>query len=526
MGNNPFGLFVAGKIIYEDEKSPAKLQGVISYRTDAPEGADKRRNIESMIRISLEALREKDETAYLVFMAFGVFSMPQATEDLLAFYLFPQKDGKRADLSQGLRLLRRRALLEERQGEIDMYQMHSLAYEYTKDRANEEQRLGAAGACLEYSSTYQFDAERLQTEIDNLLGAADLAAAKQWNEVLIGIMQRLATGSENQQAYVDVKGHSSKLLELLGEAIARMDKSDTSENNTIRLNLLAKLANGYYEYEMYDEALKYYREAVLLAAKLGQIGRQAGGLIRIMDILIGDAQFDEAERTLKEVDTLARVSGNNTLIARLEHAWGYFLQARGEDKKAREHFQTALELLKDAPEGVYPVLFINLLSLGTCETDLGNFDEAIKHHQAGLVIGQHYGVARYIGLSHGSLAVAYCWKGNYGEAKKHVDEGLKASEGGYDKKTANQIRDFGRYMAWRETSLEPQFDTGTLHWVGWRLIEIAEALLKVTEYKQARKYLTDAREIFSVKPKNEILLKRIAFLILQTYPLKRKKSHG
>ena len=120
-------------------------------------------------------------------------------------------------------------------------------------------------------------------------------------------------------------------------------------------------------------------EALKIFEQLGEIKGQAQCLNELVWLLLGDGQFDAAEKAaLRAVDLLSE-KGQEFIVCELHQILGKIYKGKRENKKATHHFETALRLAStcnghDGPFWIHH-------DLAEVFRNEGEFDDADAHIQ-------------------------------------------------------------------------------------------------------------------------------------------------
>lgn len=418
LGNHPLALEIAGKTLLVDEITPSELLARIAaapHEMKLPFGfaKDNRESVASLIQVSLKAV---SDDAHTVFLAFGPLFAPSATPTLLAHYKKLPENRVEAALTE----LRRRGLAERVAATDDnalYYRVHDLAFSYAKAASKKAKRQAVIAACRDYARVHQTDVAALQAELNNLLGAAELARDLNQDEALIDIMYALTVDG----SYFTARGYTRLAMDLVEAAIA----AAKALGDKIRAHyLLSKLGNAYTNFwGDFDRALFAYQEARELAHELHNASREA-----ILLSVIGTVRFrqmaDDAEDYFERAYKLASEHhADDALGTILSHRGYYAMKRDSPDYESARRFadeavQVAIRL------GLDELHYSALLNRGGCEYELKLFDQALATHHEVYEFAQEKGNHMWMGQAMRSMGEDYEGLGNREEAQRCFDEAL------------------------------------------------------------------------------------------------------
>ena len=411
LGNHPFNIEIAGKWLrVADHLSPASLLDEIA---DAPHdlvipgefGELGRESVKDLLDASANVLAAGERG---VFAAMGALAAPYASLALFSKLLNRPED----ETHKTLRALQQQGLAEIIRPDQDRpqhYRIHDLTYSYARTLYGEEAYEYDTVAAVERFVIERADHEdydALDFDQINILGAARTASQHGDRERLIQIMKTLVV-----DGYVDVRGHSSVLLNLLEEAIQETQQLGEAYKET-RHYLLSKLGNIYaLALGDYQAGVQAYQQALAVARDLKDAHREAL-LLSVIGTLRAQQDASDARDYLEEARALAlRQHDDRALSQVLEHI-GHYQLAMKQDQAARETFAASLEVAERLQDETR--IFFALINLGASEKDFGNFAAALGLNQRAYEVAQH---------SDNKIWMAYALE-SLGEAQ----DGLQARE--------------------------------------------------------------------------------------------------
>ncbi|MBZ0309581.1 MAG: tetratricopeptide repeat protein [Anaerolineae bacterium] len=447
LGYHAFALEIASKSLKVYDLKPVELLQQIE---DAPHdlampanfGEMGRTGIKSLLDASINALRK---TLFNVFVAFGGMFEPSSTPELLALSMnLPPQEMENA-LSQ----LELRGLVSARSyNKVAYYRLHDLAYSYARtmflNKGLSHQNI--ISACRDYTAAHKDDLDALEIEQSNILEAAEAASQSSRVDPFLDIMRLLTIDG----SYFAARGHTALSLNLLKDAIHMARQRGDLETAHY---LLSKIGNAYADFiGDYDSALKFYQEALELARKLNNPRREA-----ILSTVIGKMRFNQnasdSDDYYEQAEAIARSTNDDFALSFVFHHRGYQLinKQNPDYEKGRQLSDEAANLA--AKLGLTDIRFWSLLNRGSCEHELGQFEQALATHQEAFELARnqnnHYwmaGVLRSIGEDHDRME-------NHDQAQQAFNESLSLWR---HVKAKTQIADLIDYLSERNYTIKSE----------------------------------------------------------------------
>lgn len=388
LGDHAFVIRIAGLTLRESGLKPNDL---ITQVKNAPHdlqiptdfAEDGRRSVASLLNASLETLEDLE---YETFLTYGALYTASATPELLARCLRREPE----TVEEALFTLTQRGLAEritQAGSDLVSYRVHDLAHSYA--RVNKIQRprtLISAG--LELLKVHKDNVEVLETEIGNLLGAAQKAKDLGKNKELLDYMYLLTV----KGSYFTARGHNNRSLNLLQDAINAAKKLEDLDKAQY---LLGKLGDTYQNFmAKFELALSCYFEGLELAKTLANTSR-AAIFLGLIGQLKSRLKEDDAQDYLEEAYELAKTSGDDLCLCIVLDQMGYVAGINGETQKANRLIKenlsviAQLEKTKSIEEAeIERSKFIALFNLGDTELKLGRIEEALVIRKQALVIAE------------------------------------------------------------------------------------------------------------------------------------------
>jgi DNA-binding SARP family transcriptional activator/energy-coupling factor transporter ATP-binding protein EcfA2 len=387
LGDHAFAVRMAGITLAADGLRPnqllSRIQDAPHTLKTPPEFAEAgRESVVSLFNASLQALSDE---AYEALTGFGSLFAASATSELLSRCLRRDEDSVENALSE----LQKRGLAErvaQAGSDLVNYQLHDLVFSFA--RANSSLRaITVMRACKLFLDRHQHDFNVLDAEINNVLGAVDVAKQSD-SRLFIDMMHALVVGD----AYFAARGHSPRSFELLRVAIAKAKEQGELETAHY---FITKLGNIYREfYGDFSRALAAFQEALELARQLGNHHRAA-----IMLSLIGVVRFQQGasdvDEYLEEAYQLAKKHQDDLALSHVLQNKSYVFCRRKDYSRTKElcteSVKVAHRLRSNASVNQSQVdqeLFFSLFNLGIAERELGHLAEALDTYRQALEIAK------------------------------------------------------------------------------------------------------------------------------------------
>ena len=438
LGDHAFALRVAGLTLASDGVTPEDLlervrRAPLDLRVPESLAQQDQGNIASLLQVSLDTL---DDRSYDTFLAYGALYSPSSTPELIATLL-----GRNSEQTEdALFTLVERGLAERvtsAGSDTVTYRVHDLSHAYAQ-AVNNLREKSVIRAAKHYLQKHADAPDPVDAEISNILAAADAAAS----EGLLEFMRLLAT----EGTYYAARGHTPRSVALLKEAAtAAVETGDLRAAEELK----GKLGDYYLNYLGDAEtALKLYEEALELAKKLKDVGREAVYLS-----LIGAARFqqgeDDSNEYLQQAYDLAKRGGPSfDLCTVLDHN-GYIFGLKGDCEVARELFEESLATIetlyeKRAVEDFEYARkkFYSLNNLGQAFYDLKHFSQARDNQQQALKIAREQNNQLWIADALYSLGETLNTMNESQAAREALNEALKLYQENGAKAYARQLQIF------------------------------------------------------------------------------------
>lgn len=196
----------------------------------------------------------------------------------------------------------------------------------------------------------------------------------------------------------------------------------------------AALAVGRYSDRagMYEDARSELERSYLVALENGHDEVAADASLAMIRVA-GDklSEHEEGLRWSRQAAALVgRVGSPPEKRAVLEGATGSVLNAKGEYPEALAHYEAALQIRSELPDGAELGLVATLVGLGNVAKNMGRYDRSIDYHRRALDI-----VRRALGddhpraaTAHNNLGIALRDDGQLELARGHYESALRIQE--------------------------------------------------------------------------------------------------
>ena len=419
LGHHPFNIGIAGKWLRTSAHlTPQSLLDEIAVAphdlvTPGGFGEYGRESVKDLLDASANVLGPVERETLV---AMGAFSSPYASLSLFS-QLLQRAEG---DVYKALVSLQQQGLVEVVNHGNDHprhYRIHDLTYSYVcalyGEEGYDQQRVVSAVEQYVIERTQEKDYDSLDFDQVNILGAARSAYQLDDRETLIHIMEALVV-----EGYVEARGHSSILLDLLKQTIQNARGMGAGYKETLHY-LLSKLGNIYaHSIGDYDLGVQTYQEALAVARDLNDTHREA----LLLSVIGYSRTFQDgadARDYLEEARELAmRTKDDRALSQILEHIGHYQLSVHDE-AAARDTFAASLEVAERLQD--HSRTFFALINLAASEKDFGHFDTALSLNQRAYEVAQH---------KDNKIWMAYALEG-LGEAQDSLQE-RQSAQGYFD----------------------------------------------------------------------------------------------
>ncbi len=372
-----------------------------------------------------------------MFLAFGALASLSSSSELISYLI----DRDIEIVEDALYELLKRGLLERMTtagSDSISYKVHNLSFSYLK-YINNIRNKTFVNACLGYLKNHKDEPELLDTELDNIIAAAEAAKATE----TLSIMQLLVSDGN----YFTARGHNTRSIALLKKAI---NIAKTKEDYESTHDLLGKLGDTYTNYLGDNEkALNVYKEA-LEFTKLSKNKAREAIFLNAIGIILFYQENKEANNYFIKALKTAKESEDNLSLATILEQQGFVEGLKGNHKQAKLYFEDALaatrRLNKESllsENELSKREFFAVYNLGQSLQDLGEYNKSIENRHNALIIAKKENNELWIALCKYALGESYYSLNEKSKAKIVLNEALKL----YEKNQAiKYIADLRAYM--------------------------------------------------------------------------------
>jgi tetratricopeptide (TPR) repeat protein len=407
LGHHPYAIEIAGQQLRQYGSTPAELRSQLAgapHRLTVPGclAQPGRESIQRLLDATVSGLDGADAPAVL--RAFGALPSPGATVELLAAYL--KVEGQRIELA--LKQLIDLSLTKRMPGST-FHAIHDLTFGYARGLNGPAAEGAVIAAVRTFTAAHREDYDLLGHDLDNLIGAALLAASSDV-DAFLGIFEDLAAGQ-----FLNAKGHPLPLLRLLDEAISVLRDKDCPE----RLHhLLSKRGNAHFNQGEFETALEVYGEA-LVCAPGG--GRRVVLLSVVGKVLAELGRHDEAQARFQQAYALTSATHDEHGRLRVleQHSVAAFRQK--DFRRVLGITTEGIELARRLGSHRLEIYFLN--NHGTAQFELG-LCAAIDDHERAQRLAAEMGDEQALALTHRTLGADRHAQEDFAAAQQHFEQAL------------------------------------------------------------------------------------------------------
>ena len=207
------------------------------------------------------------------------------------------------------------------------------------------------------------------------------------------------------------------------EALVIARKLDRKDYISAYLNNIGRVYNSRGQY---DKAIKCYEEALAINKKLQRKADIAGVLNNIGMVYDSWGQYDKAKEYYEEALAIARKLELKELIATSLNNIGTVYDIWGKYYIAIELYKEALTINEKLQREAKIAACLN--NIGEAYISLGEHDKAIEYHEEALAIARKLELKELITTSLNNIGTVYSSKGQYDKAMKCYKEDLAINE--------------------------------------------------------------------------------------------------
>ncbi len=230
-------------------------------------------------------------------------------------------------------------------------------------------------------------------------------------------LSRLASTLNEAGYCYDLAGRYDQAIKYYQEALAIDKKLGREEDVAARLNSIGLVYNARGEY---DQAIRYYEEALAIDKRL-KSKRVAIRLNNIGMVYKDRGQYDQAIKYFEEALALDKSLGRERGVATILNNMGLVYSAWGQYDRAIKHYEEALAIDKRLGRDN---IAMRLNNIGMVYKDWGQYDRAIKYFEEALAIDKRLGRERGVAIILNNIGLVYSAWGQYDQAVKYYQEAL------------------------------------------------------------------------------------------------------
>jgi tetratricopeptide (TPR) repeat protein/DNA-binding SARP family transcriptional activator len=283
-----------------------------------------------------------------------------------------------------------------------------LLYPYERDR---RPTIPAPATAHQPLTDQHQAADWLDTELPNLLSAADHAAGHDWARRTVQFAQILARHLDTRAQYAHAHRLHSRALRAaasLGDPLSE-------------LRALDRLGDIYYTWDRHGEALDHFRRALALARGLGRHAQAIQALNGIGHVYRGLGRHDEALAHYQQAQLLADEIGDRNSQAHVATGTAAVHMLLGNFDQAQKYYTEGLAHARDVGNLVAEGGALN--GLGNALKRLGHHEQALDAYHRGLSVFRDQGNNRGIAFASNTLGTIYTLLGRYQQAFDYYDQG-------------------------------------------------------------------------------------------------------
>lgn len=231
------------------------------------------------------------------------------------------------------------------------------------------------------------------------------------------------TYGERAEEFADLLSHHWGQAARLAQEIGLPVQWKEVAPKALRYALMAgrKAARVYAN----EQAVTHFEAARMLAEELGADAERIAAIEGLADVYALQAQWEEASRFYQEALTYHQQKGDAVRQARVESRIGSTFSGVFDFRQALPHIQSAMETLKvqqDEPE-----LASIHLQMARTQTAMGNFVEAEEFARKGIQLAERHALPSLIAEGHWALGFISTLLGRP-DAPAHYQQGIEVGE--------------------------------------------------------------------------------------------------
>jgi len=171
-----------------------------------------------------------------------------------------------------------------------------------------------------------------------------------------------------------------------------------------------------------DSALYYFKNALAIRKKLGDVMGAAGALREISYVFRSKSEVDSAFNYCFQALRMNESAGNKSEIGMNYQDIGTLYLNYGNDKEAKNYFDKAITILTEAGDSTYLSSAYN--KLGNFYYSKSEYPQAIQHYSKALAIDDRQGNSISEAQNIANIAACYFYQKKYALAKQYYHRAL------------------------------------------------------------------------------------------------------
>lgn len=204
------------------------------------------------------------------------------------------------------------------------------------------------------------------------------------------------------------------------QAIRALNLKPSSPLLWSKINIL--IAENYFTWGEYQEALAHYEETLAHARRYGLITEELAALDGMGQVTYITRDFSVALEIYRDAIELARKTGARNMLARLLEDQGMVLRFVGDHAAAYQALKASLDVVYTLNNPSQ--LAMSLYGISVIVRNQGRYEEASEYLEKSIAILRELNAVRDLGMSLNNLGICNTLLGNYEVAQRYLDEGL------------------------------------------------------------------------------------------------------
>jgi tetratricopeptide (TPR) repeat protein len=327
---------------------------------------------------------------------------------------------------------------------------------------------------------------------------------------LDGILKKGQAIKENGTDFL-IKGeydkalsYYEKSLEISKNQALYHDKQFILKAKLLQSSTLGAIGNVYLQTSKYEEALKYYFNALKLNSELDHKGNQAAVLGNIGLVYLDQGEYLKALENFTKALKLNEELGNKDNQAANLGNIGYVYSDQGDYSKALDYYFKALQINEQTGNKTYQGA--NLGNIGIIYEYIKDYDNALKYYIKALKLFNEMKDKNNIPSCFSNIGNIYRSKNDYMKALEYYDKALKIALEIGDKHSQTSIignigsvysdqGNFNKALEYYNHAKEIAEEIGDKTNQATFLGNIGNTYCRLNQYKKAESYLKKAEQM-------------------------------